>query len=293
MKAPFHFSVYDSTLKTVSVNLEDNHEIGKWLKFYAKHKPLSQDDSIPGPEIVQQLLMSDLVPPSTLYETRDGAITKAIGRLMHVTDSAESYLTDLYYSKIYSGIILIDSLLDQVRARGNEKLICWIPERATKTMELLSNFTFEARRVHLMLRNILLDTPKHPDNTPTFIESNSTQIPVHRDRFPCIALNELAYHTYLKWIELKEPNHERENNLRGYQSKSSPHFGIIQYDDYRLDEKESSLNKINDCISALYCRGVREVTCEIDVEQKIKQLFLNAGFGIDYSLFQMEMDLVI
>lgn len=292
MKAPFHFSVYDSTLKTVPVNLDDNHEIRNWLKFYAKHRSISQDDSLPRPEIVQQVLVSNLVPPSTLYETRDGTITKAIGRLTHAPDSVISYLTDLYYSKMFSGMIFIDSLLEEVRARENEKLICWIPERATKTMELLSNFAFEARRVHLMLRNIILETPKHPDNIPAFIESDSTLIPVNRNRFPCITLNELMYHTQLKWIELKHSSHERENNLRSYQSTSSPHMGVIQYDDYRLDEKGGFLDSLNICISTLYSRGVREITCEVDVEQKIKQLFLNAGFGIDYSLFQMELDLV-
>ncbi len=270
-------------------------EVIEWLLFYNKYCRKPKGDRKISISDLQTLTSLELIDIDSLRIGYEQGIPKAICRLEFSRDNKSAYLSDLCFSQSTMGTIFIDSVLENVRQKGAQSVITWVPDGDGKVTELLGDFSFEARKVHLLLRNILLYSPDESNYKIESFESPlNAQLPVHSERIICISLRELYGHFELSWDLIAKIGPLTSNNefLLAYQSRSMKHIGAILFNHPFHDDPDLIVQPLKRLFRLLYDKGVREIQSEIDTDQNLKQAFLTAGFGIDSTLFQLEMDII-
>jgi hypothetical protein len=244
-------------------------------------------------EDLHYLVKMNHANPEALLVLNHNSRPSAICRLEISRDRKTLFLNDLHFNTNSNGTLLVDYVLEYARKDNFKQIISWVSDHSAKTSELLGSFTFEPRAVHLNLRYVILYAPEPSQVKLNPIKAQKLSIvQVHSKRVSSISLRDIFRHHRLSWIPVVQCVIKPKSEMIAYRSEKLKHLGFIRFDETFTGNPDTLLHCINGISSYLYESGVREIRTEVDSHQMMKQAFLRAGFGVDTTLFQLELDIM-
>ncbi|NHJ13456.1 MAG: hypothetical protein EAX95_07250 [Candidatus Thorarchaeota archaeon] len=250
---------------------------------------------------IKTMIQSNLLAPEQTFLALGGPRPIATAR-WGWSDDGWAYITDLScVPGLWSPVeMLVEHVLVTARDGGFGELRTWVPSCYLKLAEILTEFTFEPRRVRLQMQlSLPADFETNGQNSQKALRwkpelRNSSYEPGHR-LFRPLELYEARDHSELNW----EPRcYIRGSSgiplLIGFRAKNERTKGWIS-----LNEDMSkrtmpfiSCKMVSGILDSLYLDGVREVGCEVDATRELQPAFADNGFESLLTLYEMELTMV-
>ncbi|MFX0054553.1 MAG: hypothetical protein ACFFAX_15765 [Promethearchaeota archaeon] len=282
-----------------------DERIDDWLRVYNEGKGNIPEFHPLMPHELKALIKQGVVNPErTLLGLEDGIAT-AVARYIGSDDSQSAFMSDI---SIISGKTeglqcIIEFVMDWARDIRAKRIAAWTPLSAIKVPDVLSEYTFEARRVLVSLK-LEIDSELSIDETLiSRVREWESKGPAQRlmDLFGGLFsrpldLHELRDEAAYKW----EPrftllSRDYETTLAvAYRSEANRQMGWIDLTPLKagaalIEVPDSSL--ISHLAARLHLDGVKEIRTEVDGDLLEKQPFIEAGFETIRTLMEMELQL--
>jgi hypothetical protein len=290
--------------KTTVAQLTDER-IEDWLRVYNEGR-----DNLPGFQPLMRreldaLLKQGVVNPErTLLGLEDGIAT-AVSRYIGSEDSQSAFMSDLSIMRGKTKGLeeIIEFVMAWARDIRANRIAAWTPLSAIKVPDVLSEYTFEARRVLVSLKLEIESELSIDENLINRVREWESKGPVQRlvalfgGLFSRpLDLHELRDEAAYKW----EPrftlvSKDFETTLAvAYRSEANRQLGWIDLTPLKagaalIEVPDSSL--ISHLAARLCLDGVKEIRTEVDGDLLEKQPFIEAGFETIRTLMEMELQL--
>lgn len=260
----------------------------RWPNF----APITEQD-------INSMLRDKLLSPELVFLAMGGPRPIATIRWGWNGADGWAFLTDLScVPGLWSSTeTLIEHILVLARNAGFAELRTWVPSCYSKLAEILIEFAFEPRRVHLQMRASL-----DSDFGSRIIESKRAvkwkpELREHiqspgLESFRPLEIHEARDHSELHW----EPRcyvkgNDRSPALIGYRARNAPTKGWISLREDVSKKAASCISRemVTGILAFLYSDGVRETACEIDAAKETQTPFSDAGFEVLLTLYEMEL----
>ncbi|MFW9887635.1 MAG: hypothetical protein ACFFER_05595 [Candidatus Thorarchaeota archaeon] len=290
--------------KTTIARLTDER-IEDWLRVYNEGKRNLRDFQPLIRQELDVLIKQGVVNPErTLLGLEDGIAT-AVSRYIGSEDSQSAFMSDLSIirGKTKGLEEIIEFTMVWARNIRANRIAAWTPLSAIKVPDVLSEYTFEARRVLVSLK-LEIESELSIDETLIHrVREWESKGPVQR----LLALFGGLFSRPLDLYELRdeaaykwEPRFtllstDLETTLAvAYRSEANRQLGWIDLTPLRagaalIEVPDSSL--ISHLADRLYLDGVKEIRTEVDGDLIEKQPFIEAGFETIRTLMEMELQL--
>ncbi|MHA2003944.1 MAG: hypothetical protein ACXABV_14910 [Candidatus Thorarchaeota archaeon] len=291
--------------KTSIVQLTDQ-SIDDWLRVYNEgkknlpgFKPLLAQD-------INELIKQGAVNPERVLMGLEGGIPTAVARYIGSDDSRSAFMSDV---SILPGRTkglqeLTEFVMVWAREIGAKRITAWTPLSAIKVPDVLSEYTFEARRVLVSLKLEMESVLSIDETLVPRVREWDNKGPVQR----LLALfgglfsrpldmHELRDEAALQW----EPrftllSRDLDTTLAvAYRSEANRQLGWIDLTPLKIGAASIEIpdsNLISHLAGRLYLDGVREIRTEVDGDLLEKQPFVEADFVTIRTLMEMELQLI-
>jgi hypothetical protein len=291
--------------KTTIAQLTEER-IEDWLRVYNGGKGSLPDFQPLMRRELDALIKQGVVNPErTLLGLEDGIAT-AVSRYIGSEDSQSAFMSDLSIMRGKTKGLeeIIEFVMAWARDIRANRIAAWTPLSAIKVPDVLSEYTFEARRVVVGLK-LEIDSELSIDETLIHrVREWESKGPVQR----LIALFGGLFSRPLDLHELRdEAAHKWEPRFTlvskdlettlavAYRSEANRQLGWIDLTPLKagaalIEVPDSSL--ISHLAARLYLDGVKEIRTEVDGDLLEKQPFIEAGFETIRTLMEMELQLI-
>ncbi|MHA2141993.1 MAG: hypothetical protein ACXADC_09125 [Candidatus Thorarchaeota archaeon] len=290
--------------RTAIVQLSDEWN-DDWLRVYnegkrnlPEFKPLTSKE-------LNGLIKKGAVSPERMLLGLEGGVPTAVSRYIGSDDSHTAWLSDVSITQGKTeGLKMISEyVMDWARQIGAERIAAWTPISTIKIPDVLSEYTFEARRILVSLK-LGMDAE---------LSLDETLIPRVREwdnKAPGQRLQALFGGIFSRPLDLHELRDEAAHqweprlslisqDLEGtlavaYRSETNRQLGWIDLTPIRVGDASIEVpdsNLISHLAGRLYLDGVKEIRTEVDGDLLEKQPFIEAGFETIRTLIEMELQL--
>ncbi|RDE14498.1 MAG: hypothetical protein C4K47_03960 [Candidatus Thorarchaeota archaeon] len=248
---------------------------------------------------VEKVVSRHLVNVEGMYIGFEGPVPASTARLVPLGSHAAA-ICDLAVAPglRFAGLALVERLLEVCRDASIESIVAWVSELDFRVSDVLSSFTFEPRRVRVSA-NVSLRTP------PEGVEAQSVQIvegrelsesgaqgvPFSPSRRGARDITEIRDDLEKKWKTVVVVSRNGyEPFIVGQSSESDRRLASLHINETAMLENPAwhlSPELVRESLRRLYSSGAREVSCEVDVDSRIKTPILEAGFVPYTTLFQL------
>lgn len=291
--------------KTSIVQLTDQR-IDDWLTVYNEGRRNLPEFNPLAPQELNGLIKQGAVNPERILLGLEGSVPTAVARVIGSDDSQAAFMSDVSImpgtTKGLHGIV--EFVMAWARDIGAKRIAAWTPLSAIKVPDVLSEYTFEARRVLVSLK-LKIDSELSIDETLIHrVREWESKGPVQR----LIALFGGLFSRPLDLHELRDEAAHRweprftllskdlETTLAvAYRSDANRQLGWIDLTPLKagaalIEVPDSSL--ISHLAARLCLDGVKEIRTEVDGDLLEKQPFIDAGFETIRTLMEMELQLI-
>jgi hypothetical protein len=293
-------------MTTTSIAQLTDERFEDWLRVYNKGRENLPDFQPLMPQDLNTLIKQGAVSPErSLLGLEDGNAT-AVSRYIGSDDSQSAFMSDVSIipgkTKGLQGII--EFVMDWARDIRAKRIAAWTPLSAIKVPDVLSEYTFEARRVLVSLKLEIESELSIDETLINRVREWESKGPVQR----LIALFGGLFSRPLDLHELRdEASHKWEPRFTllskdlettlavAYRSEANRQLGWIDLTPLKagaalIEVPDTSL--ISHLAARLYLDGVKEIRTEVDGDLLEKQPFIEAGFETIRTLMEMELQLI-
>ncbi|MHA1939242.1 MAG: hypothetical protein ACXACD_04785 [Candidatus Thorarchaeota archaeon] len=291
--------------KTSIVQLTDQR-IDDWLTVYNEGKRNLPEFKPLTPQDLNGLMKQGAVNPERIILGLEGEVPTAVARYIGSDDSQSAFMSDV---SILPGTTkglheITEFVMAWARDIGAKRIAAWTPLSAIKVPDVLSEYTFEARRVLVSLK-LDIDSDLSIDETLIHrVRKWDDKGPVHR----LFALFGGLFSRPLDLYELRdEAAHKWEPRFTllskdldtslavAYRSNANKQLGWIDLNPLKTGATSIEIpdsNLVSHLAARLYLDGVKEIRTEVDGDLMEKQPFIETGFETVRTLMEMELQLI-
>jgi hypothetical protein len=301
-----HWELIENPMTRKSIVQLTDEWIDDWLRVYnegkknlPEFKPLTSQE-------LDELIKKGAVGPDRILLGLEGGVPTAVGRHIGSEDTHSAYLSDL---SILSGKTkglqaIFEYVMTWARDIRAERIVAWTPMSAIKVPDVLSEYTFEARRVLVSLKLKMESELSIDEALIQRVREWDSKGPAQR----LVALFGGLFSRPLDLHELRdETTHQWEPRFTllskdldstlavAYRSETNRQLGWIDLTPLRSGETVIEVpdsNLVSHLAGRLYLDGVKEIRTEVDGDLLEKQPFLDAGFETIRTIIEMELQLI-
>ncbi|KXH72914.1 MAG: hypothetical protein AM326_00885 [Candidatus Thorarchaeota archaeon SMTZ-45] len=279
--------------------------IDDWLKVYNKGKINLPEFKPLTSQQLNHLIKQGTANPERMLLGLEGGVPTAVARYIGSDEPQTVYLSDVSIlpGKTNGLQGIAEYVMAWARDSGAERIAAWTPMSTIKIPDVLSEYTFEARRVLVSLKRKMNSELSIDETLIDRVKQWDSKAPGQR----LLALFGGLFSRPLDLHELRdEMDHQweprfilhskdLENTLAvAYRSEANRQLGWIDLTPLRtgpltIEVPDSDL--ISHLSDRLYLDGVNEIRTEVDGDLLEKQPFLEAGFETIRTIIEMELQL--
>jgi hypothetical protein len=304
-KATLREIIENLMTKTSIAQLTDQR-IDDWLRVYNEGKK-----NLPGfkPLLAQELnglIKQGAANPERVLLGIEGGVPTAVARYIGSDDSQSAFMSDVSIlpGKTKGLHELTEFVMVWAREIGAKRIAVWTPLSSIKVPDVLSEYTFEARRVLVSLKLEMESDLSIDESLIPRVREWDNKGPAQR----LLALFGGLFSRPLDLHELRdEAAHQWEPRFTllskdlettlavAYRSEANRQLGWIDLNPLKsgaasIEIPDSYL--ISHLAGRLYLDGVKEIRTEVDGDLVEKQPFIEAGFATIRTLMEMELQLI-
>ncbi|MFW9845512.1 MAG: GNAT family N-acetyltransferase [Candidatus Thorarchaeota archaeon] len=279
--------------------------LNDWLRVYndgndntPNFKPLTKEE-------LKALIKKGSANPDKMYLGLEGAKPTAVARFIGSEDAHTAFLSDISILPDYSEGLqaLTTHMMEWAREIGAKRVVAWASFSSIRIPDILSEFTFDPRRV-------LVELKRTKGDSLSIDERLIERVVSWDEKGPTLRMSALFGGLYARPLELYELRDEAAYQWEprfilpsitsdrilavAYRSEANRTLGWIDLTPLpvgsdKSERPDSSL--ISHLADRLFLDGVNEIRTEVDGDLLEKQPFMKAGFETIKT--HMEMELVL